>query len=131
LQDAQQRSSSIKGGLENRVQGVSGIGVVIQALDADRQSRDRMASIAKKTKRYVGADDEEGERIVPPMPVLGLRCRPREVDFREVIKAVRYLVRSGCGLRMLPIHFGPWRTVYGWFRELTAAIFVPSFMTWR
>jgi transposase len=35
-----------------------------------------------------------------------------------VINAVRYLVRSGCGWRMLPIHFGPWQTVYGWFREL-------------
>ncbi len=31
---------------------------------------------------------------------------------------MRYLVRSGCGWRMLPIHFGPWQTVYGWFREL-------------
>jgi transposase len=31
---------------------------------------------------------------------------------------VRYLVRSGCGWRMLPIHFGPWQTVYAWFREL-------------
>ena len=27
-------------------------------------------------------------------------------------------MRSGCGWRMLPIHFGPWQTIYGWFREL-------------
>ena len=40
------------------------------------------------------------------------------MEFREVINAVRYLVRSGCGWRMLPVHFGHWRTVYGWFREL-------------
>jgi transposase len=52
------------------------------------------------------------------MPKPGRRGRPREVEFREVINAVRYLVRSGCGWRMLPIHFGHWRTVYGWFREL-------------
>ncbi len=52
------------------------------------------------------------------MPKPGRRGRPREVEFQEVINAVRYLVRSGCGWRMLPIHFGPWRTVYGWFREL-------------
>src|ERR1700722_17667704 len=51
------------------------------------------------------------------MPKLGRRGRPREVEFREVINAVRYLVRSGCGWRMLPIHFGPWQAVYGWFRE--------------
>ena len=31
---------------------------------------------------------------------------------------MRYLVRSGCGWRMLPVHFGAWQTVYGWFREL-------------
>lgn len=78
-----------------------------------------MAQIAKKTKRYPSdLTDEEWEQFAPLMPKPGRRGRPREVDFREVINAVRYLVRSGCGWRMLPIHFGPWQTVYGWFREL-------------
>jgi transposase len=78
-----------------------------------------MARIAKKTKRYPSdLTDEEWERIAPLMPRPGRRGRPREVEFREVINAVRYLVRSGCGWRMLPVHFGHWRTVYGWFREL-------------
>ena len=62
--------------------------------------------------------DEEWCRIAPLMPAPGRRGRPREIEFREVINAVRYLVRSGCGWRMLPVHFGHWRTVYGWFREL-------------
>src|SRR3954453_1546527 len=83
------------------------------------QSRGRMAKIAKKTKRYpCDLTDEEWEAIAPLMPQPGRRGRPREVEFREVINAVRYLVRSGCGWRMLPAHFGHWRTVYGWFREL-------------
>ena len=78
-----------------------------------------MAKIAKKTKRYPSdLTDEEWEQIAPLMPKPGRRGRPREVEFREVINAVRYLVRSGCGWRMLPIHFGPWQTVYGSFREL-------------
>lgn len=78
-----------------------------------------MARIAKKTKRYPSdLTDEEWGQIAPLMPKPGRRGRPREVDFREVINAVRYLVRSGCGWRMLPIHFWPWQTVYGWFREL-------------
>jgi transposase len=78
-----------------------------------------MARIARKTKRYPSdLTDEEWERIAPLMPKPGRRGRPREVEFREVINAVRYLVRSGCGWRMLPVHFGHWRTVYGWFREL-------------
>ena len=78
-----------------------------------------MAKIAKKTKRYPSdLTDEEWDQIAPLMPKPGRRGRPREVDFREVINAVRYLVRSGCGWRMLPIHFGAWQTVYAWFREL-------------
>jgi transposase len=78
-----------------------------------------MAAIARKTKRYPSdMTDEEWERIAPLMPHPGRLGRPREVEFREVLNAVRYLVRSGCGWRMLPYHFGHWRTVYGWFREL-------------
>lgn len=78
-----------------------------------------MAKIAKKTKRYPSdLTDEEWERIAPLMPKPGRTGRPREVEFREVINAVRYLVRSGCGWRMLPVHFGRWPTICGWFREL-------------
>ena len=82
-------------------------------------SRGRISKIERKTRRYRGdVADEECERIAPLMPRPGRRGRPREVDFREVINAVRYLVRSGCGGRMLPIHFRAWQRVYGWFREL-------------
>lgn len=47
-------------------------------------------------------------------------CRrlARQTDMREVINALRYLVRAGCGWRMLPVHFGPWQTIYWWFRRL-------------
>jgi transposase len=80
------------------------------------QTRGRMA---KKTKRYPSdLTDEEWERIAPLMPRALVRGRRRTVEFREVINAVRYLVRSGCGWRMLPIHFGPWQTIYWWFRRL-------------
>lgn len=64
-----------------------------------QQSRGRMAQIAKKTKRYPSdLTDEEWERMAPLMPKPARRGRPREADFREVINAVRYLVRSGCWL---------------------------------
>lgn len=43
--------------------------------------------------------------------------RSGRVDLREVINAVRYLVRSGCGWRMLPHGYPPWRTVYWWFHR--------------
>ncbi|GLI91130.1 hypothetical protein LMG27198_01220 [Methylocystis echinoides] len=66
-----------------------------------------MARIAPTTKRYPSdLTDEEWERIAPLMPKSGRRGPPREVEFLEVINAVRYLVRSGCAWRMLPVHFG-------------------------
>jgi transposase len=72
-----------------------------------KQSRGRMAKIAKKTMHYPSnLTDEEWERIALLMPKPGRRGRQREVDFREVINAVRNLARSGCGWRMLPVDFG-------------------------
>src|ERR1700729_3346208 len=83
------------------------------------QSRGRMGKIAKKTKRYASdLTDEEWAEIAPLMPKPGRRGRPREGEFREVINAVRYLGRSGCGGRVLPIPLGPWQTVARWFREV-------------
>lgn len=88
-----------------------------------------MARIARKTKRYPSdLTDEEWERIAPLMPEPGRWGRPREVEFREVINAVRYLVRSGCGWRMLPVHFGRWRIVCKRWGGVPRSINVPM---WR
>lgn len=76
-----------------------------------------MAAISRKTKRYPSdLTDEECEHIAPLMPAASRRGR--KTDLREVINALRYLVRSGCGWEMLPVHFGPWQTIYWWFRRL-------------
>ena len=86
-----------------------------------------MAKIAKKTKRYPSdLTAEKWAVIVPLMPNPGHRGRPREVEFREVISAVLYLVRSGCDWPMPPVHFGHWQTVYGWFRELARRFACPN-----
>jgi transposase len=78
-----------------------------------------MAKIAGKTKRYPSdLTDEEWARIEPLMPAPPRRGRRRSVNMREIINAIRYLVRSGCGWRMLPVNFPPWQTVYWWFRRL-------------
>jgi putative transposase len=39
------------------------------------------------------------------------------VDMREVLNAIRYIARAGCGWRMLPKDFPRWQTVYWWFRR--------------
>lgn len=83
-----------------------------------------MAEIAKKTKRYpTDLTDEEWERIAPMLPGAARTGRPLSVDLREVLNAIRYLARAGCGWRMLPKEFPPWQTVYWWFRR-----FVRRFM---
>ncbi|WP_424138370.1 IS5 family transposase [Roseomonas chloroacetimidivorans] len=78
-----------------------------------------MAEVARKTERYPSdLTDEEWQRIEPLMPPPPRRGRKPSVDLREVLNAIRYLARSaGGGWRMLPIHFGPWQTVYWWFRR--------------
>ena len=78
-----------------------------------------MAEIEKRLKRYpTDLTDEEWARIEPLLPRSGRRGRKPEVDLREVLNAIRYMARSGGGWRMLPVHFGPWQTVYWWFRRL-------------
>ncbi len=42
--------------------------------------------------------------------------RPRRVDIREIINAIRYLLRAGCAWRLLPHEFPAWQTVYAYFR---------------
>lgn len=39
------------------------------------------------------------------------------MDLREILNAIRYMARSAGGWRMLPTDFGPWQTVYWWFRR--------------
>lgn len=77
-----------------------------------------MAAIERKTKRYpTDLTDEEWAKVEPLLPRRSKRGRPREVDLREIMNAIRYLVRTGCGWRMLPTDFPPWETVYWWFRR--------------
>ena len=79
-----------------------------------------MAKIANKTKRYPSdLTDEEWSAVEPFLPKQAPTGSPRRVDLREIMNALRYLVRSGCEWRMLPVHFPRWQTVYWWFRRLT------------
>lgn len=65
--------------------------------------------------------DEEWQQIqslVPkPKSGKGKRGRPLKLDRRTLLNAICYEVRSGCAWRLLPKDFGPWQTVYGYFRQ--------------
>lgn len=51
-------------------------------------------------------------RKLPPRRKLG---RPREVDLREVVQAIFYILSTGCQWRALPREFPPYSTVQGYF----------------
>src|SRR5580704_16088186 len=42
--------------------------------------------------------------------------RPRKHDFRLLVDAIFYIVKTGCPWRCLPNDFPPWKTVYNYFR---------------
>lgn len=67
--------------------------------------------------------DEEWEYIQSLVPApksgKGKRGRPIALDRRSLVNAIFYVVRSGCAWRLLPRDFGPWQTVYGYFRQWT------------
>lgn len=55
---------------------------------------------------------QEIELLIPPPKPGG---RPREVNMREVLNGIFYLVRGGCSWRMLPNDFPPWGTVHYYY----------------
>ena len=56
--------------------------------------------------------DEQWEVAEPLIPANQLG-RPREVEMREVLNAIFYVLRSGCPWDMLPHDLPPKSTVYG------------------
>jgi transposase len=83
-----------------------------------KEHRARAAARERLVKRYqTDLTDEEWQAIEPLMPGPARTGRHRAVDLREVVNAIRYLVKTGCEWRMLPHDFPPWQTVYWWFRR--------------
>lgn len=81
-----------------------------------KEQRKRQARFERR--RYpTDLTDAEWAAIRPLLPKPAQRGRKPRVDLREILNAIRYLARAGCGWRMLPTDFGPWQTVYWWFRR--------------
>ena len=60
--------------------------------------------------------DAQWEVLQPLLPQAKGRGRP-PTDLRPVLNALFYVGRAGCAWRLLPHDFGPWQTVYGYFRR--------------
>lgn len=62
-------------------------------------------------------NDAEWALIAPLIPPAKPGGRHREVDMREVVNAINYLLRTGCAWEMLPHDFPPHQTVYWYFSQ--------------
>ena len=71
-----------------------------------------------REKRYpTDLNDNEWNVIKQYMPEDKGTGRPREVDLREVINGIFYVLKTGCPWRYLPKNFPHWRTVYDYLRN--------------
>jgi glutathione synthase len=72
---------------------------------------------ARRTPRWAtDVKDQEWALVAPVMPPRRVG-RPRQVDLREVVDAILYLVSTGRQWRMLPKDFPPVSTVQRYFYE--------------
>ena len=60
--------------------------------------------------------DREWVLLEPLLPAAKPGGRPRSVILRRILNGVFYLLRTGCPWRYLPREYGPWSTVFHYFR---------------
>jgi putative transposase len=74
--------------------------------------------MTKSRKAYpTGLNDTEYAQIAPLLETTRKRGRPREITYREILNAIFYVLKTGCGWRELPHDFPKWKTVYHYFRQ--------------
>lgn len=61
--------------------------------------------------------DKEWAILAPLIPSAKPGGRPREVDMREILNGLLYLLRTGCAWRMIPHDLPPWQTLYEYFAQ--------------
>jgi putative transposase len=61
--------------------------------------------------------DDEWQVLEPLIPPAKPGGRPRSVDLREIINALRHVLRAGGAWRLMPHDLPPWETVYAYFRR--------------
>jgi putative transposase len=61
--------------------------------------------------------DAEWQYLAPLLPPAKSRGHPRTVNLRRILNGIFYVLRAGCAWRMLPRDYGPWSTVYDYFRS--------------
>jgi transposase len=77
--------------------------------------------MSTRTPYPTDVSDEEWEFVAPYLTLLPLDAGQRRYDLREVLNAVRWIVRAGAPWRLLPHEFPPWPIVYQQTRRWLAA----------
>ena len=62
-------------------------------------------------------NEAEWAVLAPLIPAAKPHGRPRLVNVRRTVNGIFYVLRSGCAWRYLPREYGPWQTVYYYFRQ--------------
>ena len=70
-----------------------------------------------KRKYPTELTDSQWHHIKDFFPAPKATGRPREVEFREVVNAIVFLVVTGCQWRMLPKDYPKWQIVYHYFQR--------------
>ena len=65
--------------------------------------------------------DAQWNLLQPLLPGPSPTGRPRTCDLRHILNAIFYGLQAGGAWRLLPRDFGPWSTVYGYFRRWSQA----------
>jgi putative transposase len=60
--------------------------------------------------------DQEWAILAPLLPPAKPGGRPRSVKLRMILDGIFHVLRSGCQWRLLPRDYGPWSTVYAYWR---------------
>ena len=61
--------------------------------------------------------------------IINAQERARRHPLREIMNAILYINRTGCQWRLLPEGFGPWQTVYYYFRKWKLEGVIEDIMT--
>lgn len=69
------------------------------------------------SRRIYPTDLTDGEWAIlePLVPAPKSGGRPAKYSRREVINAIRYVLRTGCAWRLMPHDLPPWQLVYHYF----------------
>src|SRR5579885_1986171 len=83
------------------------------------EARRSMMCRCDRERRVYDSDvtEEEWAILEPLIPAAKPGGRPQEIERREIVNGILYVLRSGCPWRMLPHDLPGWSTIYWYFRQ--------------